>query len=745
MMLGGQGAPEPYRSSEEHLHEELHRIYELLRARTVVWRETIAETKPEQFWGLVNVTDAEIERFLKAPYAPPGRLREPGERHRRAAAELEERIKERVAITSVPLRLELIRERFGLTALARDVLLVCLLPLLDERYRRLLAYLRDDASRRLPSVELVLQVLRPDDPAAAEGWQCFAPHGRLRSRALVRVTGEGPLPQREVALEDRVAAFLRGNDAVDGQLAGFTRMLPGLDWGEFVLPEDRLGRLRALADHWTEQPDEQQKEPRGVVFLQGPYGSGRGATARALAAATRTQLLAMDTEAALGSSKEWLSIVQLVYREAVLQDAAPLWRDVDGLLAEDRRLELDALLEAAETFQGLSFLTSLTPFDPAHRFRTVPFVRVGVPMPGYDQRTRLWSRRLEGTSLESSAPALANDFHLTPGQIEDAFATARWHVLQRAATGGKVTLEDVYEGCRRQSSRRLVAFARRVEPRPGLTYDDLILPAPNRRQLEELRARIRNRGRAAAEVGLEQRLHLGGGLIVLFTGSSGTGKTMSASLLAQEQNVDLYKVDLAAIVSKWVGETEKNLDKLFGDAEDANAILFFDEADALFGRRGEVKEAQDRWANLETNFLLQRVEEYHGVVILASNLRQNLDPAFLRRIHAIVEYPFPDAASRLEIWRRTLPSGVTGPPEKDLQLLAERFDLSGGSIRNVVIDALYRAIAAAGNGTPEITGRHLVAGIAREYQKLGRPLTRAGFSPELHEWVEEDVLLSSLV
>jgi SpoVK/Ycf46/Vps4 family AAA+-type ATPase len=283
-------------------------------------------------------------------------------------------------------------------------------------------------------------------------------------------------------------------------------------------------------------------------------------------------------------------------------------------------------------------------------------------------------------------------------------------------------------------------MAQLIEPRTELTFDDLILPRSNKRQLAELRNRIAYRNQLYSGLGFERRLSLGKGLIALFTGSSGTGKTMAAELLAREQGVDLYKIDLSAVVSKYVGETEKNLGRVFADAEDANAILFFDEADALFGKRGEVKDARDRWANMEINYLLQRVEEYSGVVILASNLRQNFDDAFMRRIHVIVEFPFPEPDARLCIWKGMIPPGVGLDDDVDFKLLADQFRFSGGSIRNVVVDAAFRALAEAGGERPAISMRHLVLGIAREYQKFGKPATKGEFSLALYDWVEKEIL-----
>jgi SpoVK/Ycf46/Vps4 family AAA+-type ATPase len=419
----------------------------------------------------------------------------------------------------------------------------------------------------------------------------------------------------------------------------------------------------------------------------------------------------------------------------------------------------DYLVAACEAFPGLTFLASENVWDPAGRFRSDehPFVRLGFPVPGFKLRQTLWAAYLPSQD-EFDEPfadraalieRLANSFQLTEGQIEDSLITARELAAQRDPANPRLQVHDLHEACRRQSSRRLVTFARRIELRTDWTpsgdadFDRLILPESNKRQLVEMWQRIRYRSQVYAGLGFERRLTLGKGLIALFTGSSGTGKTMAAELLARKGGVDLYKVDLSAVVSKYVGETEKNLSRVFAEAEDSNAIIFFDEADALFGKRGEVKEARDRWANIEVNYLLQRVEEYAGVVILATNLRQNIDEAFLRRVHAVVEFPFPETGARQQIWLGMFPDGVQHPDADTIGVLAERFRLAGGSIRNIVIDAAFRALADANrlHQSAEITLQHLVLGTAREYQKLGKPLTKGEFGEDFYKWVKESILV----
>jgi SpoVK/Ycf46/Vps4 family AAA+-type ATPase len=236
-------------------------------------------------------------------------------------------------------------------------------------------------------------------------------------------------------------------------------------------------------------------------------------------------------------------------------------------------------------------------------------------------------------------------------------------------------------------------------------------------------ATIRQRPTVYGDWGFDRKLSLGKGLIALFSGPSGTGKTMSAEIIANELGLDLYKINLSAVVSKYIGETEKNLEHIFGEAQDSDAILFFDEADALFGKRSEVKDAHDRYANIETAYLLQRTEEYSGLVILASNIKKNMDEAFVRRIHFMLDFPFPEEAERLEIWRRTFPAQAPQSEDIDLPFLARKLKIAGGNIRNIILTA---AFMAAEDAEP-IGMRQLVRGASYEYQKMGKMIVEGDF------------------
>jgi ATPase family associated with various cellular activities (AAA) len=750
----------PYVNSAEHLADELCRIDHLVRAQTERWKRTIAVSKSSELWGMVHVTDAEIDSYLNSAFVRPGVLANELETALaadwQAAALMNVTIRSRLEQTgsAQSLRLEELGSLFALSDLERDVILLCLLPELDARYRRLFGYLQDDVSRSSPTVELILQILYPLISEPHLGRQLFSVASPLVKFQLIVVGGDArsdePLSMRTVRIDERVANYILGSDVPDRRLERIvSESTTAVEWDQLVVNQSRIAYLQRLAD-WC-------RRQIGLItgttlFLHGGYGSGRLATAQAMCNTTGSSLLVADLAAAVRSNS-FEQLVDLAYREAALRGAALYWSNCEALLDSNQQQHLwDFLINAAGNGR-LTFLSSSTLWEPAGQFHNRMYQRLDFPTLNYELRRQLWKAELpqeehladRGANRDLLAEQLANGFQLTAGQIRDALDAARKISYERDPEAGVVSVADLYEACRRQSSRRLMTLARRIEPRTDLTFDDLVMPGPNRMQLMELRSRIRHRSRVYNGLGFEQRVSMGKGLIALFTGSSGTGKTMAAELLAREQGVDLYKVDLSAVVSKYVGETEKNLSRVFAEAEDVNAILFFDEADALFGKRGEVKEAQDRWANMEVNYLLQRVEEYAGVVILASNLRQNIDEAFMRRIHVIVEFPFPEAAARFRILTSLFPAGLERPADDELMLLTERFKLAGGSLKNIVLDAAFRALTAK-NGTaknggpPAITSRHLAAGVAREYQKLGRPITRSEFGDDFFDFVDEDIL-----
>jgi SpoVK/Ycf46/Vps4 family AAA+-type ATPase len=285
--------------------------------------------------------------------------------------------------------------------------------------------------------------------------------------------------------------------------------------------------------------------------------------------------------------------------------------------------------------------------------------------------------------------------------------------------------QHLFAASRKHSNQRLSTLATKIRPR--YRWQDIVLPPDTLLQLKEMVNTVRQRPIVYGQWGFERKLALGKGLNALFAGESGTGKTMAADIMAGLLGLDLYKVDLSTLVSKYIGETEKNLNRIFTEAATSNAILFFDEADAIFGKRSEVKDSHDRYANIEISYLLQRMESYDGVVILATNMRANLDEAFTRRLHFIIEFPFPEAADREVIWRVNFPKETPIAGDVDYGLLGRRFRLAGGNIRNIIMAAAFLA-AEDGRG---VNMSHLLHAARREYQKMGRLIDELLFQPEV--------------
>jgi ATP-dependent 26S proteasome regulatory subunit len=360
---------------------------------------------------------------------------------------------------------------------------------------------------------------------------------------------------------------------------------------------------------------------------------------------------------------------------------------------------------------GSIVIASAARWQPRQVARQRRLLWLEFALPDHRQRSQLLAHFLgeQPVDPDLDLATLAGEFKLTSGQLRDLVNSA---IDQATGAGRAVNNADLFAAARSHSNPRLATLATKLTPRH--TRNDIILPPDPMARLEELINKVRYRALVLHEWGMGEKL-AAGGINALFCGKPGTGKTMAAQIVAHELGMDVYRIDLSSMVSKYIGETEKNLERVFSEAESSNAILFFDEADALFGKRSDTKDAHDRYANIEVSYLLQRMDTFDGVTILATNLRANLDEAFTRRFDTIIDFPFPEEGERLCIWQTLLPAKVPKAPDLDLRRLARTFKLAGGSIRNIIVDAGYRA-AADGK---VLTMLHLLQSTRREVQKMG--------------------------
>ncbi|HEY1517917.1 MAG TPA: ATP-binding protein [Solirubrobacteraceae bacterium] len=591
-------------------------------------------------------------------------------------------------------------ERLGLDALDAAVLAVCAAPELHPRYGRLYAYLQDDVTRRLPSPRLVAGLLTGDGVDAGDVLATFAPDARLTAVGAIRLLAPDPalpLADRPVKVADRLAAFLLG--------AGKGLLEAGAPAAIRRAAADGLSRISGREDAVEEVARSLRTDTRLPLVVCGPDAVAIVATAAGMA------LVLLDVRDL--SRPDALADAQLA---CALEHALLCF---DGL-GDLKPAERARLLEQIEARHERSVLIGRTRAE-AQALSEHTVLLVDVPFPSFAERRETWERL-------AGAPAtdVAAKFRLSVEQIRAAAEVSR--VAAEARGLDSPSPGDLDLGARHASSSRLGDLAVRLSP--AYSWDDLVVPDRQRDLLHSISAYLRHRDRVLSEWGYERTVARTQGLKVLFAGESGTGKTMAAQVLAAELGLDLFRVDLATVVSKYIGETEKNLERIFTAADGSNAILFFDEADALFGKRSEVSDSHDRYANIEVAYLLQRMEAYPGAVILATNFKRNIDDGFVRRLDFVVDFPFPEGEDRRRIWRLVLPSEAPVAGDLDLDFLATQFKLSGGAIRNCSLAAAFRA---ADEGSP-IGMRHLVRAVAQEYGKQGRLTLEADFE-RFHELV----------
>lgn len=593
------------------------------------------------------------------------------------------------------IRLRRLARAFGLAPLDVDLLLVALAPDLDPRFERLYAYLQDDVSRRRAGVGLALELVT-GMPGATPVPTRLGPAAPLVAGGLLIIEEpDRPYLTRSLRVPDRVAAHLLGDDTPDPRIAVLaTEPVP------MALPQG-IAITRAI------------EAGMRLVHVQERHGAAAISMASAALAASQRVALVLDL-ARLAPSDDVAEIAVAAARECRLREGILVAGPID-VLAERGAGAVRAFAEAPCPV----VLVGTGTWDPTWS-RDVP-VLVDAPVPSIEDRAGAWREALGGHPEVADPALLTIQFRLGPEQIVRAARAAR---QQAVAEDRPMAPEDLRAGARAQNAAGLERLAGRV--RPAVAWDDLVLPPAVVDQLRELASRARYRDVVLDGWGMGRASSTRGrGLAALFAGDSGTGKTMSAEVMAGELGLDLYVIDLSTVIDKYVGETEKHLDRIFTEADRVNGVLLFDEADAVFGKRSDVKDSHDRYANVEVAYLLQRMERFDGVAILTTNLRSNLDDAFTRRLDAVVDFPVPDVDDRLRLWELHLPISVPREDDLDLAFLAQRFRISGGNVRNICLTGAY--LAAAEDRALRMTD--LIHGTAREYQKLGRLCVEAEFGP----------------
>lgn len=649
------------------------------RVRTLVAHRRGHDPAPDDPFRGLYLSDEVVDALLTpAPAAPPAA--------RSVRRALEDRA-DAAEAAGIELRLRMLARSAGLCDQEVEFLIICQLPDLDARFEKLYGYLNDDVTRRRATVGLALE-LSDLSPLDATARAMLAPGSALVDNSLVLIDDtDRPFLTRAMRVPDRVTAYLLGDDTPDAALSGI-----------LVEPQGhRCAQSRELAQAF-------KCGVRLCYLRETVNDSGAAIATEALWAACHT-VICCDA-ARLAGSGDIHGAVAMLGREALLRSASLVVSPIDALGADTPHVVFRLARMPVPVV-----LTGTSTWDPNWSDR-VPLIAEAARLT-IGERNELWRRELGPLAKSIDVADIAAQYVFGPRQVSAAITAAQ--ALARS-NGGVPIDRDLRRGARTQNAAGLEHLARRIEP--AVSWRDLVLPGKTLKQLRDLTARARTREIVLSEWRMRPGGGRGTGVTALFAGDSGTGKTMAAEVIAGDLGLDLYTVNLATVVDKYIGETEKNLERIFTEASRVSAVLLFDEADAIFGKRSEVRDAHDRYANIESAYLLQRMETFDGLAVLATNLRANLDDAFTRRLDMVVDFPLPDETARLALWQHCLTPPVPTRGDLDLSTFARSFPLSGGNIRSAAITAAYLA-AESGSA---ITTEHIGIAIHQEYRKLGRLL-----------------------
>jgi hypothetical protein len=724
----------------EYLSLKLQRL-DLLLHREILRLRTTYQLSLDEFRGLY-ISDEQVNRLINQTLGYQGDTS--------AAEELTQQAEGLLAANpkgEEHLRWRRLVAEFTLSPTEQDILLLAVAPEIDLKYETLYAYLNNDVTRKWPTRDLALRVFATGAGQKVDVRRCLGPEATLFSSGLLQLMSSTPERPSWLAcgfsvspsvldylsglvvrpslaapaspffkdVQARMAAPQAPEQHFSDRLLAVEQRIAGVVWDDVPISSAERAAVRRIANFALGD----QAFP--LVVFTGRNGVGQKLAAEAICRELDITLERIDLTELSASTESFAKLLQKVLLQQRLNNTGLYLERPEALFDQQGHPLPDAkpLIRSLAKSRRPIFITGESNTRLQELLAGERALAVHFGTPDYAMRLQLWEK------------ALAPSFVLTPGQINAAVTAA---VDEQTLTADPtvsvagaqpitplLSSASLFAAARAQSDQSLGNLA--VKVRLIHTWEDLILPRLTLERIKGIAAAIKHRHVVYSDWGFEQRIASGLGLKALFAGPSGTGKTMAAGVIAIELGLDLYKIDLSAIVSKYIGETEKNLDQIFRASESSNAILFFDEADALFGKRSEVKDAHDRYSNIEVAYLLQKIEEYEGVVILASNLSKNIDEAFSRRMHYVVEFPLPDDRHRELLWRGMFPPLVPMGKDVDFQFLAKQFAITGGDIRNVALDA---AFMAAQDGQL-LTMKQLIKAMARQMMKHGRVPSPADF------------------
>lgn len=577
-------------------------------------------------------------------------------------------------------------DTFGLNTLETDILHLCLAGAFDQNLGRVFAYMQDHSGRAYITESLVARLFGHGE------YLMLNAASPLKTWGLVTETIPSPGEPARLECDPFIKNWILGQDGIDETLLAFASFQP-VKKPLFEWP------VKKALDFITRMRDNsEQKKLR--IFVSGSEGSGRRSFAAIVSAQAGCALLSINSDRI--AENRWQQAYTNAQRQALLTSSAVAWYGSNILERfwpqNIPPCELQFVTGEADNF-----------IQPDTRFVDL---RIELPVISFEERKRLWQQFVP---LSAGWPK---------AELEEMIRRHQADIGQIVSIGQKMTgnITEAYEALKSHAAHRLGSLAQRIAS--DFTWDDLVVPAQVKEEIGDLTFEARERNQFWEQAAAKRLFPQGKSLVALFTGSPGTGKTMAAQVIASTLKLDLFRVDLSTVVSKYIGESAKNIERILSRAATMDIVLFFDEADALFGKRTEVKDAHDRYANTDTNYLLQAIEQYPGIIILASNKKSNIDHGFMRRFRYIVDFPKPDAAQRFQLWKKILMElageEVVADLNDDLDHLAENIDVTGAQIKLSVLSALFMAR----RDKTKINLSHLLSGLERELVKEGRGLGR---------------------
>jgi len=712
-----------YDSSKEHLADEILRLDIMLRLLINKEQET---EMPNQFAGMI-ITAQEICSSLEGEsfkgYDDNTLMDE--------LLKLNKRIEKRCELSfdeGIYLSLPYISKLFNLSSFEEFCIIICLAPELNKKYEKIYAYFQNDLTAISPTINFVLEIFDGVEDGRISMMEVFdlnAPlmrflmdtHSDLMDRRIPKIS-------RKLKLEDWIVSFLLDFRVLDARLIDVAELIVSqdLDYDTYLTELDK-NIIRYINYYWSDNASESKQ----IVYLYGTDVEVMKNSAINVSMRIGMDLITVDVEKLIECSTSFDEVLWLLGRQSMIGNCALCLTNFQCLLSEDSRnqVRIKMVVEMINNHVPLTFIFGQTSWNPNIYDCKANFIEVEIPLPKDLECRDLWKKFSGYYRLDSDIDLddFKTKFRFTSGQIQCALKRGENLSVWERKEKGIIGTNELYQACYTQSNRKLESLAAKINVK--YSWDMLVLPDEQLSQLKEITSQVKYRSLVYDKWGFDKRLSLGKGLNVLFSGPPGSGKTMAAEIIANELSLEIYKIDVSQVVSKYIGETEKNLGKIFKEAETSNAILFFDEADALFGKRSDVKDAHDRYANVETSYLLQKMEEYKGIVILATNLSQNIDEAFLRRLQFNVEFPFPEFEQRKKIWIGIFPQQAPLNDDIDFDFMGKKFILAGGNIKNIALNAaFYAAKESSGIGMKQV-----MLAAKREYKKLGKTFLESDFDP----------------